>query len=139
MIKNVRIKESIRAVTDVLFFTNSNMGSRLFHRLGSSAALFSRKDCFLWTNKRLISCLQEGKVVVRPAKASDFDEVLQLSKKLKDAFDYLPYRFHKWLLEPDRISLVAPTLLSPTDFINGFWSPTESLWLPLLYSPLQIS
>ena len=44
---------------------------------------------------------------MRPAKASDFDEVLQLSKKLKDAFDYLPYRFHKWLLEPDRISLVA--------------------------------
>ena len=91
----------------MLFFTNSNMGSRLLHRLGSSAALFSRKDCFFWTNKRLISCLQEGQVVVRLAKASDFDEVLKLSKKLKDAFDYVPYRFHKWLLEPNRITLVA--------------------------------
>ena len=91
----------------MLFFTNSNMGSRLLHRLGSSAALFSRKDCFFWTNKRLISCLQEGQVVVRLAKASDFDEVLKLSKKLKDTFDYVPYRLHKWLLEPNRISLVA--------------------------------
>ncbi|XP_022793983.1 histidine N-acetyltransferase-like [Stylophora pistillata] len=82
------------------------MGSRLFHRL-SCSTLFCRKDCIFRTNYRLLSSLKGGQVVVRFAKASHFDEVLKLSRKLKDTFDYVPYRLHKWLQESNRIPLVA--------------------------------
>ena len=46
-------------------------------------------------------------MAVRLANASDFDEILKLSKKMEDTFDYVPYRFHNWLTEPNRINIVA--------------------------------
>ena len=82
------------------------MTSKLFHRLGLSTTLLYRKDCLLRSKKKsFLSRLEEGQVSVRLANANDYDEILELSQNIKDTFDYFPFRFHKWLAEPDKIAV----------------------------------
>ncbi|RMX59043.1 hypothetical protein pdam_00010005 [Pocillopora damicornis] len=82
------------------------MISKLFHRLGLSTTLLYRKDCLLRSKKKsFLSRLEEGQVSVRLANANDYDEILELSQNIKDTFDYFPFRFHKWLAEPDKIAV----------------------------------
>lgn len=42
---------------------------------------------------------------VRLANANDYDEILELSRNINDTFDYFPFRFYKWLAEPDKIAV----------------------------------
>ena len=51
--------------------------------------------------------MKEGQLVVRPANLCDYDDISKLSERMKDTFDYVPDRFHKWLKEPNRITVVA--------------------------------
>ena len=44
---------------------------------------------------------------VRLANANDYEEILELSRNIKDTFDYFPFRFHKWLAEPNKIAVIA--------------------------------
>ena len=44
---------------------------------------------------------------MRLANPTDYEEILKLSGRMKDEFDYLTYQFHKWLKEPNRITVVA--------------------------------
>lgn len=46
-------------------------------------------------------------MAVRLANADDFDDIVKLSKRMEDSFDYVPYRFYKWLAAPNRITIVA--------------------------------
>lgn len=83
------------------------MALRLFHRSGFSTTISFRNHRFVEKKNYFLSHLKEEKVAVRLANASDFDEILKLSKKMEDTFDYVPYRFHKWLTEPNRFNIVA--------------------------------
>lgn len=86
---------------------NMAMALRLFYRSGFSKTISFRNNRFVRRTNCFHSYLKGEKVAVRLANAGDFDEVLKLSKKMEDTFDYVPYRFHKWLTEPNRINIVA--------------------------------
>ncbi|KAJ7394792.1 hypothetical protein OS493_000626 [Desmophyllum pertusum] len=47
------------------------------------------------------------RLVIRLANQGDSEQMLKLSERIQDEFDYLPYRFHKWLKEPNRITVVV--------------------------------
>eukprot|EP00079_Xenopus_tropicalis_P013850 XP_002943238.2 PREDICTED: probable N-acetyltransferase 16 [Xenopus tropicalis] len=42
-----------------------------------------------------------------PATASDYDEVMSISGGIHDGVDYLPFRYHEWLAEPQRRMFAA--------------------------------
>ena len=43
----------------------------------------------------------------RPASSEDYQEVLQVSEGLYDGYDYLPFVFHQWLRDNNRVNVVA--------------------------------
>ena len=48
-----------------------------------------------------------GPLQCRLASADDYEEVLEMSKGIYNGYDYLPFVFHQWLEEPNRLVFVA--------------------------------
>ena len=48
-----------------------------------------------------------GPIECRLASAADYEEVLEMSEGIFDGYDYLPFVFHQWLKEPNRLVFVA--------------------------------
>ncbi|XP_022793991.1 histidine N-acetyltransferase-like [Stylophora pistillata] len=94
------------------------MALRLFYRPGLSTTITFRNHRFVKKNECFLSYLKEGKVAIRLANAGDFDEIVKLSKRIEDRFDYVPYRFHKWLAAPNRITMVAEKETKVVGFIG---------------------
>ena len=43
-----------------------------------------------------------GQVTVRLATVDDYERVLDIDRNLYDGEDYLPYKYHKFLRDPNR-------------------------------------
>ena len=48
-----------------------------------------------------------GPIQCRLASAADYEEILEMSEGIYDGYDYLPFVFHQWLKEPNRLVFVA--------------------------------
>ena len=48
-----------------------------------------------------------GPIQCRLASAADYEEVLEMSEGIYNGYDYLPFVFHQWLKEPNRLVFVA--------------------------------
>ena len=48
-----------------------------------------------------------GPIECRLASAADYEEILEMSEGIYDGYDYLPFVFHQWLKEPNRLVFVA--------------------------------
>ena len=48
-----------------------------------------------------------GPIQCRLTSAADYEEILDMSEGIYDGYDYLPFVFHQWLNEPNRLVFVA--------------------------------
>eukprot|EP00079_Xenopus_tropicalis_P031179 XP_017944950.1 PREDICTED: histidine N-acetyltransferase-like [Xenopus tropicalis] len=46
-------------------------------------------------------------VQILPATASNYSEVMAISNGINDGLDYLPYKYHEWLADPNRSMFIA--------------------------------
>ncbi|KAJ7382579.1 N-acetyltransferase 16 [Desmophyllum pertusum] len=78
-----------------------------YARLLPRTAQFCRLILLDTRTRSFHSCVKGERLVIRLANQGDSEQMLKLSERIQDEFDYLPYRFHKWLAEPNRITVVA--------------------------------
>lgn len=78
-----------------------------YARLLPRTAQFCRLILLDTRTRSFHSGVKGERLVIRLANQGDSEQMLKLSERIQDEFDYLPYRFHKWLKEPNRITVVA--------------------------------